>query len=583
MKPADKKIHFRKTLYSKMIVVTVLLGVTFLGALVCIYKVSSNWFKTELTNQSDTLTEQICRNIDISLKELVEDTIPLSATNERFAPLLSQMDGSGETELPILRQRIQKRLEEMLSANYDINWVAIVDSSNNVYLVYRDSRIREEKPSNKAVQELYFENLGNLADQPGNIVWTSSPNESGIILMRNLFDQGTMKFSGSVIAEVQNASLKEIFQNIDSNKVGNYTLYDRNEELLFSTNNMVDQDGKQGSLESNQKDKNHNYLDAEYFINRSRLRISHEVDLTKKYRALSDLLYFISAMGLLLIVFIVIFLWLMFGNMARNLQILLHNIGEISKGNFEIEAPTFSRGDQMDVLSTHIHEMAGRIQNLMGEVVKAKEIQQQNEYLLLEFKYHELQAQVNPHFLFNVLQSINGIAQINGDKEVSRLICFLSKFFRGNINRSQTTCSLSMEIEYAENYLELYSNIYPDRLNILWDVDESLLNMMIPSCILQPIIENSLVHGMEPKIGVCTISISVYTERDRLIIKVWDDGQGIPPEKLLSVFHSDGGKKRIGIKNVQDRIQLMYGPDYGVYIESEYLHHTEVRLEIPLP
>jgi sensor histidine kinase YesM len=583
MKPADKKLHFRKTLYSKMIVVTVLLGVTFLGALVCIYKVSSNWFKTELTNQSDTLTEQICRNIDISLKELVEDTIPLSATNERFAPLLSQMNGSGETELPILRQRIQKRLEEMLSANYDINWIAIVDSSNNVYLVYRDSRIREEKPDSQAIQELYFKNQGNLADQPGNIVWTSSPNESGIILMRNLFDQGTMKFSGSVIAEVQNASLKEIFQNIDSNKVGNYTLYDRNEELLFSTNNMVGQDGKQGSLEISQKDKNHKYLDAEYFINRSRLRISHEVDLTKKYRALSDLLYFISAMGLLLIVFIVIFLWLMFGNMARNLQILLHNIGEISKGNFEIEAPTFSKGDQMDVLSTHIHEMAGRIQNLMGEVVKAKEIQQQNEYLLLEFKYHELQAQVNPHFLFNVLQSINGIAQINGDKEVSRLICFLSKFFRGNINRSQTTCSLSMEIEYAENYLELYSNIYPDRLNILWNVDESLLNMMIPSCILQPIIENSLVHGMEPKIGLCTISISVYHERDRLIIKVWDDGQGIPPEKLLSVFHSDGGKKRIGIKNVQDRIQLMYGPDYGVYIESEYLHHTEVRLEIPLP
>lgn len=583
MKPAEKKIHFRKTLYSKMIAVTVLLGVTFLGALICIYKVSSNWFKTELTNQSDTLTEQICRNIDISLKELVEDTIPLSATNERFAPLLSQMNGSGKTELPIFKQRIQNRLEEMLSANYDINWVAIVDSSNNVYLVYRNSRIRDERLDDQAVQELYFKNLGNLSDQPGNIVWTSSPNESGIILMRNLFDQATMKFSGSVIAEVQNASLKEIFQNIDSNKVGNYTLYDRNEELLFSTNNMVGHDRKQGSLEISQKDKNHNYLHAEYFINRSRLRISHEVDLTKKYRALSDLLYFISAIGLLLIVFIVIFLWLMFGNMARNLQILLHNIGEISKGNFDMEVTTFSKGDQMDVLSTHIHEMAGRIQNLMGEIVKAKEIQQQNEYLLLEFKYHELQAQVNPHFLFNVLQSINGIAQINGDKEVSRLICFLSKFFRGNINRTQTTCSLSMEIEYAENYLELYNNIYPDRLNIMWDVDDSLLNTMIPSCILQPIIENSLVHGMEPKVGLCTIQISVYHEKERLIIKVWDDGQGIPPEKLVSVLHTHGEKKRIGINNVQDRIQLMYGPDYGVFIESEYLHYTEVRLEFPLP
>ena len=576
MRPADKKIQFRKTLYFKMIAVTMLLGVTFLGALVCIYKVSSNWFKTELTNQSDTLTEQICRNIDISLKELVEDTIPLSATNERFGPLLYQMVGSETTEVPFLTQRIRKQLEEMLSANYDINWVAIVDPANNIHIVYRDSRIREERPKDEDVRNLYFKNLGNLADQPGNTVWTSSPNENGIILMRYLFDQGSMKFCGCVIAEVQNGSLKEIFSNIDSNRIGNFTLYDRNEALLFSTN--------EGTVKENQKKNNkHDYLYAEYFINRSRLRISHEVDLTEKYRTFSDLLYFISAVGLLLFVLIIIFLWLMFGNMARNLEILLRNISQISKGKFEMEATSFSSGDQMDVLSNHIHEMAGRIETLMAEVVKAKEIQQQNEYMLLEFKYHELQAQVNPHFLFNVLQSINGIAQINGDEEVSRLICYLSKFFRGNINRTQPTCSVSMEIEYAENYLELYSNIYPDRLNIQWDVDESLLDIMIPSCILQPIIENSLVHGMEPKIGICTIRISVYHEKDRLIIKIWDDGEGIPPDKLLSTIHADGERKRIGIKNVHDRIQLMYGPEYGVYIESEYLHYTEVRLEFPLP
>jgi sensor histidine kinase YesM len=115
-----------------------------------------------------------------------------------------------------------------------------------------------------------------------------------------------------------------------------------------------------------------------------------------------------------------------------------------------------------------------------------------------------------------------------------------------------------------------------------WEVDDLLLDMMVPSCILQPIVENSLVHGMEPKIGLCTIRISIYSEEERLVIKVWDNGLGIPPEKLVTLFENNEEKKRIGIKNVKDRIQLMYGPDYGLWIESEYLHYTEVRLEIPL-
>lgn len=577
MESAEKRIHFRKTLYFKMIAVTALLGVTFLLALVCIYHVTCTWFKTELTYQSDTLTEQICKNVDISLTELMEGTIPLTATNKRLTPLLRTVTGPGKANDPFLKPRVRKQLEEMLSTNYDINWISVVDMSDTVYLACRDSRPKEGRPAEESVLKLFYDNKEDISHRPGNTIWTRSTSEDGIIVMRYMFDENTMKFSGCVIAELKNTVLKDIFKDIDSSKVGNFTLYDINGNLLFTTS-------ERNYLQAGvtQKEEKNGYLYAEYHINRGRIKIAHEVDLKAKNERFSDLLYFISFIGLFIFVLIIIFLWLMFGNMAGNLRILLRNITRVSMGIFELELTSFAKGDQMDLISEHISQMAGRIQTLMDEIRSAKEIQQQNEYKLLEFQYHELQAQINPHFLFNILQSIHGIAQINGDKQVSRLIGLLARFFRRNIERSKNTCSLNAEMEYIKNYTELYKNIYPDRLEVEWDVDESLLDMMVPSCILQPIVENSLVHGMEPKIGLCTIRISVCSEDERLVIKVWDDGLGIPPEKLETLFETNEAKKRIGIKNVKDRIQLMYGPDYGVWIESEYLRYTEVRLEFPL-
>ena len=576
MESAEERIRFRKTLYFKMIAVTALLGLTFLAALICIYHVTCKWFKTELTYQSDTLTEQICRNVDISLTELMEGTIPLTATNQRLTPMLRTVTGPDKADDPFLKPRLRKQLEEMLSTNYDINWVSVIDLSNTVYLTCRDSRPREGRPSEESVLKLYHENKEDVSHRPGNTIWTRSASDDGIILMRYLFDETTMRFSGCVIAELKNTMLKEIFQDIDSSKVGNFALYDINGNLLFTTSERDHL--KAGTVHREEKN---NYLYAEYQVSRGRIKIAHEVDLKAKNSRFSDLLYFVSFIGLFIFVLIIIFLWLMFGNMAGNLRILLRNITRVSRGDFKLEPTSFSKGDQMDLISEHISEMAGNIQSLMAQISSAKEIQQQNEYKLLEFQYHELQAQINPHFLFNILQSIHGIAQINGDKQVSRLIGLLARFFRRNIERSKNTCTLNAEMEYIKNYTELYKNIYPDRLEVEWEVDDLLPDRMVPSCILQPVVENSLVHGMEPKIGLCTIRISVYSEEERLVIKVWDNGLGIPPEKLVTLFESNEEKKRIGIKNVKDRIQLMYGPDYGLWIESEYLHYTEVRLEIP--
>jgi len=583
MEQQGNRIHFRKTLYCKMIVVTLLLGVTFFLALLWIYKASCSRFEEELTYHSDTLTEQICQNVDITLKELVEKTVPLTATNERFGPLLSAVrDEDVGKEIPFQRLRIRNHLEEMLSMNDDINWMAVIDRRNEIYLAYRDSRPRNTVPGSIELLSLYLDNKENLSNRPGNVVWLTSSNEDGLVLMRSVFDTNTMQFCGSIAAEVKNTSLKAIFEHIDSSKVGNFTLYDRNGMPIYSTDIQVTGGSQDRGERESGRGRARDYLYAEYPINRGKLKIAHVIDMTEKNRRFSDLLYLISGIGFLVFLVILVSLWLMFGNMAKNLKILLDNIHRVSEGDFDLEPTLFRKGDEMDVLAFNIQEMSGRIKALMDQVVRDKEIQQQNQYQLLEFRYHELQSQVNPHFLFNILQSINGIAQINGDKQVSRLISMLSKFFRGNLERRNVSCQLREELEYSKNYLELYKDIYPDRLNIKWDVDQRFLHVRIPTYILQPIVENSLVHGMEPMIGTCTIWIRVKEEDGCLVIRIWDDGEGIEPQKLMRVMAGRDESRHIGIRNVQDRIQMLYGKEYGLSIRSEYHEYTEVKLTLPL-
>lgn len=242
----------------------------------------------------------------------------------------------------------------------------------------------------------------------------------------------------------------------------------------------------------------------------------------------------------------------------------------------------FARGGELEMVALNVQEMAGRIKGLMEQEVRNKEIQEQNRYQFLEMRYHELQSQVNPHFLFNILQSINGIALLNGDRQVSRLICLLSKFFRGNVDRRHISCPLSEELAYVSSYLELYRSIYPDRLQIQWEVDQTLLSVDIPTYILQPIVENSLVHGMEPSLKTCTIRIRAAREGENMAIEIWDNGEGIEPARLRRLQEGREKSKRIGIRNVQDRIHILYGREYGLTIASEYHKYTRVRILLPI-
>ena len=235
MEQQDNRVHFRKTLYFKMVIVTVFLGFTFFLALGFIYQQSAERFRKEMTAQSDALTEQICQNVETVLKELAEKTVPLVTTNERIAPLISDIRPRHNVYDPYRMIRVRQNLDELIGMNGESNWMAVVDRAEGVYLSYRLSASVRYIPDRGDILSLYQANYDRLNSRPGTIVWASSNDTGRIILMRNIFNSSTMEFVGTIMAEVKSQSVQHIFSNSYITGAGDFALCDASGNVICST------------------------------------------------------------------------------------------------------------------------------------------------------------------------------------------------------------------------------------------------------------------------------------------------------------------------------------------------------------
>lgn len=216
-------------------------------------------------------------------------------------------------------------------------------------------------------------------------------------------------------------------------------------------------------------------------------------------------------------------------------------------------------------------ELLARVSTL----VKLKE--SVNRALELEMAF--LQAQIKPHFLFNVLNTIAALCDIDS-AEAGELIIELSKYLRGSFDFSnlESFIPLEKELTHVESYLKLEKARFGDKLNIVYAV-EKMTNIKIPPLILQPIVENSVKHGIAGKNQGGTIKISIYSEGKGTVISVWDNGKGIPKEKIDGLFTSNREEKSVGLYNINMRLKRLYGK--GIEIES--IEGVETRTKIFIP
>ena len=214
-----------------------------------------------------------------------------------------------------------------------------------------------------------------------------------------------------------------------------------------------------------------------------------------------------------------------------------------------------------------------------------------------------LQSQINPHFLYNTLESIRSKALLHDEEEIATMTETLARLFRYNINRNGTKASILDELENVKNYIRIQNYRFRDKFTLRLELDgleELTGSYMLPVLTLQPIVENAIHHGLEPKIGPGSILIRGFCTQSKLILQIRDDGVGIPPRRLdelrARLLHPDSGEliapegdgtsrrgSGIALKNVHQRLQLFFGPAYGLEITSAPGAGTQIEFCMPAP
>ncbi|SDS86035.1 Sensor histidine kinase YesM [Paenibacillaceae bacterium GAS479] len=253
----------------------------------------------------------------------------------------------------------------------------------------------------------------------------------------------------------------------------------------------------------------------------------------------------------------------------------------------------FTYKNEITVIQDHFNNMLRQIKKLTENLLQSQQQLHQTEMDKQLFQLNGLQSQINAHFLYNVLHSIRGMSMSNAKKEVAEAIDNLVQYFR-YITRNGEYVLLMKELEHLERYIAIQKIRFGDRLQFKADMDPSLSSRSIVKLILQPLVENSLMHGLEEKDGRWIIRIRAYTENDVWKIKVMDNGGGMTEEKLESLRQELAGTiapaekesgtigQGIGLANIHKRIQIYYGEPYGLTIKSWKNKGTIVTITVPL-
>lgn len=263
-------------------------------------------------------------------------------------------------------------------------------------------------------------------------------------------------------------------------------------------------------------------------------------------------------------------------SIARRISLVVEKMNE-QRGLSPVRFAGEADRDEIGQLIYNYNLMVDRINQLMTE-------QHETAEKLKVSEVNALQAQINPHFLYNMLDMVNWLARDGKQKEVSLAVQTLSKFYRLTLSKKNIMVPIGRELQHVELYVQLQNMRYEDKISFIIDVPDDILDCEIPKLVLQPVVENSIQHGIFEKDSMeGTIVIMAWMEEGDIIFVVSDDGMGIPPEKLPHILtgESQGGGSNIGIYNTHLRLQLIYGEKYGLHYESIYGKGTEVAIRIP--
>ncbi len=269
---------------------------------------------------------------------------------------------------------------------------------------------------------------------------------------------------------------------------------------------------------------------------------------------------------------------------VRRIKLLQDQMHKVAMGDFSLDAD-IKGGDEINDLYRDLQVMVASMESLINEAYEAKIQSETFKFNQMEAEFKTLASQINPHFLYNTLETIRMKAYVNNDKETADLIKKLGKFMRRCLEVKDGMVTLKSELEFTKSYLELQSARFGDRVSYSVNCEVDPEYKILP-LIIQPIVENAFIHGIESSKTKGVITINAFYKFEDVIIDVIDNGQGIPDDKMSELLwkleeNDTSSGKSIGLTNVNKRIKMYHGEKYGLSVTSGVGKGTRVRITLP--
>lgn len=298
----------------------------------------------------------------------------------------------------------------------------------------------------------------------------------------------------------------------------------------------------------------------------------NEIILTKTEIQLRMLFIFIGTL-----IIVALFSYMFARRITNPMNILKKHITKIEQGDLDARVQVDGQKEVI-LLADAFNTMSDRIKDLMQKVLNEQNEKRKTHFLAL-------QNQINPHFLYNTLDSIVALSENNRNKDVEHAIIALSKFFRMSISSEMNLVELKDEIEHVRNYLLIQQIRYRNAFKFDFEIDEEVLHHKVIKLSLQPLVENAILHGIQPEEAFTTILIKAYFKAGFTYVEVFNEGYGISAEKIdeiKAIIQSQKESSSMGLKNVYQRLKLYYGDEADLYFESELDEYTKVIMKMPM-
>ncbi|AYE33564.1 sensor histidine kinase [Clostridium septicum] len=385
-----------------------------------------------------------------------------------------------------------------------------------------------------------------------------------LVIGKAIVDKETREVIGYVIADIYDAYFDNIFKAISFVKGSNVMLLDDNGYIITDKNyknstgfkypidylNKMNSHGT-GTLKMNIDDVNY----EGYYTNTKNTKIKVIELIPRKYffSEVLENMKVLIILALVVITLCIIVVLITSKKMSKPIIEMTYLMKEVEKGNLDVSIENYSN-DEIGELSRGFNDMTKELRRLIDEGYR-------KELLVQQAEFKALKSQVNPHFLYNSLGLVNWMARLGEVEDVIKATDALAKFFRYSVNNTEDIVPVKKEFEQIKSYLTIQNYRYKDKFTIKINVDENILDWNILKLILQPLVENAIIHGLEKKIGQGILIINAFEMEEKLCFEIKDNGVGIR-----------GNSKKgegIGISNVNKRIKLFYGEEFGVDYKRE--------------